>query len=61
MVAAGPEMVKKEGYWKIIKQRFKQGKSVVSCQKVDGYIHFYNYERTQSKNGVAPLTLRHSA
>ena len=25
------------------------------------YIHFYNYERIQTKTGVAPLTLRHSA
>ena len=28
---------------------------------IDRYIHFYNYERIQSKTGVAPLTLRHSA
>ena len=28
---------------------------------IDGYIHFYNYERIQNKTGVAPLTLRHSA
>ena len=27
---------------------------------IDRYIHFYNYERVQSKTGVAPLTLRHS-
>ena len=25
------------------------------------HIHFYNYERIQTKTGVAPLTLRHSA
>ena len=28
---------------------------------IDSYIHFYNHERIQSKTGVAPLTLRHSA
>ena len=28
---------------------------------IDKYIHFYNYERIQTKTGVAPLTLRHSA
>jgi len=28
---------------------------------IDWYIHFYNYERIQTKTGVAPLTLRHSA
>ncbi len=26
----------------------------------DHYIHFYNYERIQSKTGMAPLTLHHS-
>ena len=28
---------------------------------IDKYIHFYNHERIQTKTGVAPLTLRHSA
>ena len=28
---------------------------------IDRYIHFYNYERIQTKTGVAPLTQRHSA
>ena len=28
---------------------------------IDKYIHFYNCERIQTKTGVAPLTLRHSA
>ena len=28
---------------------------------IDRYIHFYNYERIQTKTGVAPLMLRHSA
>ena len=28
---------------------------------IDRYIHFYNHECIQTKNGVAPLTQRHSA
>jgi transposase InsO family protein len=28
---------------------------------IDDYIYFYNNERIQTKTGVAPLTLRHSA
>ena len=28
---------------------------------IDNYIYFYNHERIQTKTGVAPLTLRHSA
>ena len=28
---------------------------------IDDYIFFYNHERIQTKTGVAPLTLRHSA
>ena len=28
---------------------------------IDDYICFYNHERIQTKTGVAPLTLRHSA
>ena len=27
---------------------------------IDNYIYFYNHQRIQLKNGVAPLTLRHS-
>ena len=29
--------------------------------QIDRYIHFYNHERIQTKTGVTPLTLRHSA
>ena len=29
-------------------------------ERIDNYIHFYNYERIQLKTGVAPLSLRHS-
>ena len=28
---------------------------------IDRYIYFYNHERIQTKTGVAPLSLRHSA
>ncbi len=28
---------------------------------IAAYIYFYNHERIQTKTGVAPLTLRHSA
>ncbi len=28
---------------------------------IKSYIHFLNYQRFQTKTGVAPLTLRHSA
>ena len=30
-------------------------------EMINRYIHFYNHERIQTKTGVAPLTLRHSA
>jgi len=29
-------------------------------EAIDAYIYFYNHERIQLKNGVAPLTLRHT-
>ena len=35
---------------------FKEANSLI-----DSFIHFYNHERIQSKTGVAPLALRHSA
>lgn len=28
---------------------------------IDRYIYFHNHERIQTKKGVAPLSLRHSA
>lgn len=37
-------------------QSFKEANEMI-----DSYIHFYNHERIQTKTGVAPLTLRHSA
>ena len=30
-------------------------------ERIDRYIYFYNHERIQTKTGVAPLSLRHSA
>ena len=30
-------------------------------EMIAAYIYFYNHERIQTKTGVAPLTLRHSA
>ncbi len=33
----------------------------VAQRMIDDYIYFYNNERIQTKTGVAPLTLRHSA
>ena len=37
-------------------QSLKEAKDMI-----DRYIYFYNHERIQTKTGVAPLTLRHSA
>ena len=37
-------------------QSFKEANDMI-----DNYIHFYNNERIQTKTGVAPLSLRHSA
>lgn len=30
-------------------------------ERIDRYIYFYNHERIQTKTGVAPLSLCHSA
>lgn len=30
-------------------------------EMINNYIYFYNHDRIQTKTGVAPLTLRHSA
>lgn len=37
-------------------QSFKEANDMI-----DSYIHFYNHERIQTKTGMAPLSLRHSA
>lgn len=40
--------------------RHKPATFLEANEMIDRYIHFYNYERIQSKTGMAPLTLRHS-
>ena len=41
--------------------RHKPGSFNEANDMIDRYIHFYNHERIQTKTGVAPLSLRHSA
>ena len=41
--------------------RHKPGSFREADEMIDAYIYFYNHERIQTKTGVAPLTLRHSA
>ena len=54
-----------ENYFSILKTesiyRHKPKTFQEANDLIDRYIHFYNYERIQTKTGVAPLTLRHSA
>ena len=54
-----------ENFFSILKTeciyRHKPASFKEANEMIDRYIHFYNYERIQSKTGVAPLTLRHSA
>ena len=54
-----------ENFFSILKTeciyRHKSNTFSEANKMIDRYIHFYNYERIQLKNGVAPLTLRHSA
>ena len=53
-----------ENFFSILKTeciyRHKPATFSEANQMIDRYIYFYNYERIQSKTGVAPLTLRHS-
>ena len=54
-----------ENFFSILKTeciyRYKP-KTLSDAQRmIDDYIYFYNNERIQTKTGVAPLTLRHSA
>ena len=53
-----------ENFFSILKTesiyRHKPATFSEANEMIDRYIHFYNYERIQSKTGVAPLTLRHS-
>ena len=41
--------------------RHKPGSFREADEMIDADIYFYNHERIQTKTGVAPLTLRHSA
>ena len=53
-----------ENFFSILKTeciyRHKPTTFLEANEMIDRYIHFYNYERIQSKTGLAPLTLRHS-
>ena len=53
-----------ENFFSILKTeciyRHKPATFSEANEMIDRYIHFYNYERIQSKTGVAPLTLRYS-
>ena len=53
-----------ENFFSILKTeyiyRHKPATILEANEMLDRYIHFYNFERIQSKTGVAPLTLRHS-
>ena len=54
-----------ENFFSILKTeciyRHKPASFVEANDMIDRYIYFYNHERIQTKTGVAPLTLRHSA
>ena len=54
-----------ENFFSILKaeciNRYKPQTLREANDLIDRYIHFYNHERIQTKTGVAPLTLRHSA
>lgn len=52
-----------ENFFSILKTeyiyRHKPATFLEAREMIDRYIHFYNYERIQSKTGMAPLTLHH--
>ena len=54
-----------ENFFSILKTesiyRYKPRTLSEAQRMIDEYIYFYNHERIQTKTGVAPLTLRHSA
>lgn len=54
-----------ENFFSILKTECiyrRKPRSLSEAQRmIDDYIYFYNHERIQTKTGVAPLTLRHSA
>lgn len=53
-----------ENFFSILKTECIYRQKISSFQQanqlIDNFIYFYNYERIQLKNGVAPLSLRHS-
>ena len=54
-----------ENFFSILKTECIYRQKIATVQQarelIDEFVYFYNYERIQSKTGVAPLTLRHSA
>ena len=54
-----------ENFFSILKTECIYRHNPTSIQEanelIDRYIYFYNHERIQTKTGVAPLSLRHSA
>ena len=54
-----------ENFFSILKTeciyRYKPKTLQEANELIDRYIYFYNHERIQTKTGVAPLSLRHSA
>ena len=54
-----------ENFFSILKteciHRHKPNSFLEANELIDKFIWFYNHERIQTKTGVAPLTLRHSA
>lgn len=53
-----------ENFFSILKTeciyQYKPSSFHEANEMIDDFIHFYNYERIQTKTGVAPLTLHHS-
>lgn len=54
-----------ENFFSILKTECIYRQKIATVQQarelIDEFVYFYNHERIQSKTGVAPLTLRHSA
>ena len=54
-----------ENFFSILKTECIYRQKITTVQQarelIDEFVYFYNHERIQSKTGVAPLTLRHSA
>ena len=56
--------VSRSGYYEFVKRLEQPAHDAALAEiieLIDNYIYFYNHQRIQLKNGVAPLTLRHSA